>query len=183
MAEKYCIFLRGVNTGGKKMIMSDLKKAFTDLGFYDAQTILATGNVVLSADAHQAASLKALSEKTLGTFFMNAGTVFVRSEKALQAVLNASTSIAVPEHCHIYWLFCDDSETVSELIGLFSTLPHEPGEAFVPAEDGAFWVVPIGKTLDSAFGSKALGHKKYKDKLTSRNMNTIIKILSAMDKG
>jgi uncharacterized protein (DUF1697 family) len=42
-------FLRGVNLGKRKMKMADLTQSFARLGFTDAKTLLASGNVVFSA--------------------------------------------------------------------------------------------------------------------------------------
>ncbi len=180
MIEKYCVFLRGVNANGVKMKMEHLKKAFVDMAYPDAKTILATGNVIISTQSEDDAVLKQGIEKTLSNTFSYDAHVFIRSAEQLSAVMSAAGLLRKPPNCHLYYLICDDKNSISELCGVFSSLAHQQNEALIPIEDGAFWIVPIGATLESAFGTKALGDKKYKNKLTSRSMNTIEKIAKSM---
>jgi uncharacterized protein (DUF1697 family) len=42
----YLAFLRGVNVGGKSILMADLRAFFAEIGFEGAQTLLQSGNVV-----------------------------------------------------------------------------------------------------------------------------------------
>jgi uncharacterized protein (DUF1697 family) len=179
MAEKYCVFLRGINVGGVRMKMDELKKAFAAMSFRDAKTVLATGNVIVSA-AGGPEALKQSIEASLGSFFSYPACVFLRSAAQLRSVAVAAKSFAVPAGCHLYYLVCDSRDAIAELAVVFQSLPHMEGEAFRPLDTGAFWSVPAGGTLDSAFGSKILGDKKFKDLLTSRNMNTVEKIVLAM---
>ncbi len=180
MAEEYGVFLRGVNVNGIKMKMDDLKKAFTAMGYPGAKTILATGNVIIRDDAATAAALKLPIEASLGSYFNYDANVFIRSAAELNAVISQLGTVTVPPLCHIYYLICDSRNTILELSDVFAALPNKEGEAYIPLETGAFWIVPVGETLNSAFGSKVLGDKKYKNLLTSRNMNTIEKINNAM---
>ncbi|HYQ86023.1 MAG TPA: DUF1697 domain-containing protein, partial [Bacteroidota bacterium] len=47
---QYAAFLRGINVGGHKPVrMSDLEKAFGQLGFRNVKTVLASGNVLFEA--------------------------------------------------------------------------------------------------------------------------------------
>ncbi len=46
---KSICLLRAVNVGGRKVVMSDLKAMAEELGFKDAKTLLASGNLVLDA--------------------------------------------------------------------------------------------------------------------------------------
>lgn len=183
MSEKYCIFLRGVNVNGVKMKMVDLKCAFAEMSFANAKTILATGNVIIASSENDMATMKALIEKGLGGYFKYDANIFIRSKDGLEAVISASKGIGAPPDCHLYYLICDDPIVTAELYNLFNSLPHQNNEMFYIMDSGAFWVVPVGETLESPFGSKALGDKKYKAKLTSRNINTIEKILQAMQAG
>lgn len=180
MAERLCVFLRGVNVNGVKMKMDDLKKSFDSMSFSGARTILATGNVIITAKTDDLTVLKNDIERNLSAHFSYDAHVFLRTEAALQSVLASASAINIPQGCHLYYLICDDKDVIGALGRLFEDLPHQANEAYIPIEHGAFWMVPIGATLDSAFGNKALGAKKYKTALTSRNINTIEKITRAM---
>ncbi|SHI21544.1 Uncharacterized conserved protein, DUF1697 family [Sporobacter termitidis DSM 10068] len=180
MPEKYCVFLRGVNVGGVRIKMDALKKAFAAMSFPEAETILATGNVIMTDDGGDRAALRPAIEAGLGGYFKYDAHVFLRGAAELADVLSAAKDAGAPAGCHLYYLLCDAPGAVRELAGVFEGLPHRESETFVPINTGAFWVVPAGETLASAFGQKALGDRKYKSLLTSRNINTIDKIYAAM---
>lgn len=47
---KRIAILRGINVGGnRKILMADLKKLFSDLGFIDIQTYIQSGNVIFNS--------------------------------------------------------------------------------------------------------------------------------------
>lgn len=49
---KYICILRGINVGGKnKVLMSDLKQIFTNLGYFNVQTYIQSGNVIFETVA------------------------------------------------------------------------------------------------------------------------------------
>lgn len=157
--------------------MDDLKKVFVDMSFADAQTVLQTGNIVFSTNRNDLTVLKAEIEERLSAAFKYPAAVFIRTSKQLATAVSEAGKLNTPPDCHLYYLICDDKDMISELGSIFESLPHKQNEAFVPREDGAFWIVPVGETLESAFGKKALGDKKFKNALTSRNINTIQKII------
>lgn len=182
MAEEYCVFLRGINVNGIKIKMEELKEVFGVMGFLGVKTILATGNVRVSLPekSKTGQELKTFIESELSEHFHYEAHVIIRSKKEIQDIFAVAKNITVPEGCHNYLLLCDEPELYLELKDIFDLQPHAPQEQLILAECGAFWIVPKGFTLDSAFGSKVLGNKKYKRVLTSRNINTIEKIYKFM---
>jgi len=82
--------LRGVNVGGRKVLKDDLLGLAKDLGFDEAKTLLASGNLVLwgkaEADAHLETRLEDGLEKRLSlrTEF------FVRTPAELKAIIDAN---------------------------------------------------------------------------------------------
>ena len=82
--------LRAVNVGGRKVLKDDLLGLAQDLGFDDAKTLLASGNLVLwgkdGADADIEKRLEDGLEKRMGlrTEF------FVRSPAELKAIIDAN---------------------------------------------------------------------------------------------
>lgn len=178
MAEKYCAFLRGINVNGISIKMDVLKEAFCKMNFTDVKTVLATGNVIFSVPEgnYGRQELKESIEKGLGEYFGYDAHIILQSSAEIEEIYSAAQAIAVPEGCHQYFLFCDDPAVLPELGQLFDSTRHMPQEQFIPARHGAFWIVPKGSTLESDFGSKVLGKQKYKNKLTSRNINTVEKI-------
>lgn len=82
--------LRGVNVGGRKVLKDDLLGLAKDLGFDDAKTLLASGNLVLwgkgEADVHLEKRLEDGLERRMGlrTEF------FVRTSAELKAIIDAN---------------------------------------------------------------------------------------------
>jgi len=179
MSEIYGVFLRGINVGGIQIKMDALKSAFTELGFSRVQTVLATGNVIAAAppEIHDRARLKRLIEEALSERFGYEAYVILRDAAEITSLVAAAHAIAVPADTHQYILLCDDPALPAELEALFSSTPHLPAEQFLQSGHDAIWLVPKGSTLASDFGSKVLGSKKFKSRLTSRNVNTVEKVL------
>ena len=48
--KKYTAFLRGINVGNIRIKMTDLTRAFEDLGFKNVKTYLQTGNIVFDTE-------------------------------------------------------------------------------------------------------------------------------------
>ena len=99
MDEKYCAFLRGINVNGISIKMDALKEAFVRMGFPDAKTILATGNVIftLSERKHSTQEAKAYIEKELSEHFLYNVHVIMRSSREIQNIFFAAQTIHVPE--------------------------------------------------------------------------------------
>ncbi|MBC7960923.1 MAG: DUF1697 domain-containing protein [Vallitaleaceae bacterium] len=178
MDNQYCVFLRGINVNGIKITMQDLKKMFEGMGFTNVQTVLATGNVLLTVPESSGSrdAIKSAIENELSTQFHYEAHVIIRELSEILAVCSLARTYTISEDYHHYLLLCEGTELPLELSELFITLKHAPGEQFIVANKDALWIVPKGDTLNSEFGSKVLGSKKYKSKLTSRNMNTIEKM-------
>jgi uncharacterized protein (DUF1697 family) len=178
MAKAYCVFLRGINIGTIRIKMEDLRQAFVQMGFLNVQTKLSTGNVIVTTpdDTQSREELKAWIERVLSKRFGYEAYVMLRDAADIAQLCASARTMKVPEDCHLYALLCDDKNVIMELTRLYGAMPHADQEQWLPHTQGAFWVVPKGLTVNSEFGSRALGDPKYKSKLTSRNMNTVEKL-------
>ena len=174
----YCAFLRGINVNGVKMNMQDLGRAFKEMGFLDAVTVLGTGNVVFSAKSDVRA-LKLLIEHALSYQFSYDAHVFLRNMDQVAEILNHDLVEEVPEDYHLYHLLLDDLNVIVTLKSVFESVQRAELERMVALNNGLLWLVPKGQTLSSDFGKQALG-KKYVATLTSRNINTVAKVFMAM---
>ena len=175
--ERYCIFLRGINVNGIKIKMRDLNDFFIKLGFIEVKTILATGNIIISiGEAMEIIDLKEYIETELSKAFSYDAHVIIRSMSELKKICMEARKIELPEAYHLYVLLFDSEEDFLEVVTLFDTI-HSFSEQLIPLNKDMLWIVAKGETLKSKFGSKILGNKKYKDNMTSRNLNTIEKML------
>lgn len=81
--------LRGVNLGGRKVVMSELRALCEGTGFTDVSTLLASGNIALNARL-RAAKLEAQLEKLILDGLGLKTDVFVRDAKQLDAIIAAN---------------------------------------------------------------------------------------------
>ena len=164
--------LRGVNVGGVNMRMADLAEVVRGIGYDDVVTVLASGNVVFTTDVDAPAATEAL-ETALRERFGYEAWVHVMSQDAVRAIVEAYPFERSGER-HAYVVFARDAATRAELLGV----AVDDGTEEVSAGDGVlYWTVPKGLTLDSAFG-KAQGSGRHKPHLTTRNLNTLEKLLA-----
>ena len=176
---KHVAFLRGINVGGHKPIkMDELKKAFGTCGFANVKTILASGNVLFETSKSSESSLTRKIESTLESTFGHQVGVLVRTVEALQELADKGpfSGIKVTPQTRLYVTF----------------IPENPGSDLdIPYEspDGNFKIISatsdeVISVLTLSPGSRTVDlmsilEKKFGKKVTTRNWNTIQKILKA----
>ncbi len=79
-------FLRGINLGKRQIKMAELRACLEEAGFADVKTVVASGNVRLSAEGN-AEAIKARLEKAIETKFGFKVGVVPRSEAEMVAML------------------------------------------------------------------------------------------------
>lgn len=90
MSNAYVALLRAVNVGGTgKLPMSDLKQMCEKLGFKNAKTYIASGNVVFQSDKAEAEVKKSL-EKVLHDYASKPVGVMVRTRVEMQSILESN---------------------------------------------------------------------------------------------
>ncbi len=80
------VFLRGINLGKRQMKMAELKTCLEAAGFTDVKTVLASGNVRLSAEGTET-GIKTRIEKAIADQFSFDVGVVLRSGQELAAML------------------------------------------------------------------------------------------------
>jgi uncharacterized protein (DUF1697 family) len=167
---RYAIFLRGVNVGGIKVPSTDLRRVLGDLGLTDVRTYVASGNVTCETDL-TAAALQKDVEAALSKAFSYDAHVQVFSHDQLASIVERYPFANDEDH-HRYVVFCDAAETAGEL-----GKAHVGDMEKVSAKGRiVYWRCPKGSTLDTPF-SKLTSAKKYRAATTTRNLNTVEKML------
>lgn len=168
---RYAAFLRGVNVGGVNLKMAEVAKVFTDAGFDNVKTVLATGNVLLDS-LSGANTVRSTAEAALRQAFGYDAWVLVYDLDTLHDVsADYPFERDVPEH-HSYVTFVSDDAMLDELAGLAA----DAGETAARGDGVLYWQVARSSTLDSAIG-KTMGKKRYKSSTTTRNLRTLDKVL------
>ncbi|MGJ6122772.1 DUF1697 domain-containing protein [Mycolicibacterium sp. Y3] len=168
---RYAAFLRGVNVGGVNLKMADVAKVFTDAGFGDVKTVLASGNVLLDSTSG-ATSVRRTAEAALREAFGYDAWVLVYGLDELREIVQRYPfERDVPEH-HSYVTFVSDDDLLQEL----AALATEAGDTAARGDGVLYWQVARAATLDSAIG-KTMSKKRYKSSTTTRNLRTLDKVL------
>ena len=157
---KYCAFLRGVNVNGTAMKMAEVCDVFKNAGMKDVSSVLATGNILFKSD-ETPENLKQKLEKALSEHFQYEAFLFLKTDEEVKRILENSP-------------FEKDENL---LMQEFLKTKHQEQEEAQLNNGNFYWKIPKGNTLDSEFG-KILGKKSFKNILTSRNINTIEKIVN-----
>jgi uncharacterized protein (DUF1697 family) len=173
----FAVFLRGINVGGVRIAMRDLQRVLTGAGFRNVTTLLASGNVVLDAGTDDAGEVKEAVEAALREGFGYEAWVIVKTPGQVAAVIDGYPFVAPDDGVarHAYTVLTTGAKTVREAV---DACPEpSPEERFQGAGDVLYWEVPKGSTLDSNL-AKQLGRARYKPLATTRNLNTMHKVLA-----
>ena len=168
---RYAALLRGVNVGGVNLKMADVAVAFTDAGFTDVTTILASGNVLLTSRAGVEA-VRTKAEKALRDAFGYDAWVLAYDVDTVRAISEKFPFTREVDGVQSYVTFVSDPDVLDDLAGL------APGadEKIARGVGVVYWQVPKNSTLDSTIG-KTMGKKRYKSSTTTRNLRTVEKLL------
>lgn len=175
---KLVAFLRGVNLGKRRMKMEDLRKSFARAGFDDAQTLLASGNVLFEG-AEGAETVSKIETQLKADFGFDVETI-LRSIDDLQALVAAEPFAdhpAGPDIKHYVYFLADrldkDAVLPADVPGDFAIVGKTQSAFFVVAwrmENGRF-----GAGMDAI--AKPFGHT-----ITNRNWNTINRLIALSEK-
>jgi uncharacterized protein (DUF1697 family) len=167
---RYAIFLRGVNVGGIKVPSAELKRVLGAVGLNDVKTFVASGNVTCETDL-EAGQLQPEVEAVLSKAFSYDAHVQVFSHDQLAAIVEGYPFETDDDH-HRYVVLCDSTATAKDL-GAATVGDMEKVEA---SGRTVYWRCPKGSTLDTPF-SKLTSAAKYRAGTTTRNLNTVEKML------
>ncbi len=166
--------LRGINVGGIRIRMADLKEVFDALGFENVRTVLASGNVLFDAD-DDPATAKAGIEAALTARFGYEAYTFVLEQSFLTRVVEAYPFDATRTDRHSYVVFVSDPAVLEEFAARSGDLDPKV-ECIEQGEAVLYWQVEKGSTLDSAVGKQS-GAARYKATTTVRNLNTLRRLI------
>jgi uncharacterized protein (DUF1697 family) len=170
---QYIAFLRGINVGNIRIKMTDLKSAFETMGYQDVTTYLQTGNVVFTAN-ETIEEIKPKLEKGLSSTFHYDANVLLYEYEVLANII-AQYPFEKDDMHHAYIIFVENSSYMDLLMALGKEVGEEAGR--IALGNGVmYWKVKIGDTLGTPF-AKILAKAKFKSVVTTRNINTLEKML------
>lgn len=176
---RYVALLRGINVGGRnKVAMADLRAAFTDAGFADVSTYIASGNVLFSSTRPARGlerDIEAVLEERLGMPLV----VVVRSQRQLRAVVERAPAgfLALDGTHHRDVVFLRSPLTEAKAMGVVQ-LREGVDQAW--AGSGVVYFARLSSQLQRSSMSKIVGTPEYKA-MTVRSWSTATKLRALLD--
>lgn len=168
--------LRGVNTGGVRFAMADLRAALERSGFADVTTVLASGNVTLTCGDGEVRAVAGRVHDVVRDRFGFDVAVVVATLAAVRTAVE-DYPFARVEDRHAYVVFAADDAAFADLVEVAGALDSAE-EQVRPGRDVVYWDVPKGRTLDSPFGRR-FGRWQRSGAVTTRNIRTLEQVLAA----
>ncbi|MCS5486309.1 DUF1697 domain-containing protein [Curtobacterium flaccumfaciens pv. beticola] len=169
---RWVALLRGVNVNGITIRSAELAALFRELGYEDVRTVLASGNVVFTADGDAASVTGAVEQSLRDRFGYDAWIVLVPHGR-LAAIVDGFPFPSGPDR-HDYVVF---GSAAPALDALLEDLTVDESVERVARGDGVvYWSCPKGSSTDTAFARRAAA-ARFKRTTTTRNTNTLRKLL------
>lgn len=173
-------FLRGINLGKRQVKMDALRAAMTACGYANVAAILASGNVIFQSPGDPAGEPRRL-EACLQAAFGFPVDVILRSAGQIQALVasNPFAEVEVTPDTRLYVSFLPAEPA------WVRPLPHDftGNLRLLRVAGGDVCTVlrldPAHKTTDAM----SLLDKEFGKRITTRNWNTVEKVMKALDKG
>ena len=171
----YISLLRGINVAGKKkVIMTELKKMFQDLGFQDVVTYIQSGNVIFKTKKTAEVKLEKIIKASIEKTFVFDVPVLVLSEKELQKIADNNPYKDRELELKLLHFTLLSTPPKEEKIKLVEAMEF-PGEEFTITERVVYLCLPNG------YGRTKLNNNFFESKLkvkaTTRNLKSIYKLL------
>jgi len=174
---RYVAFLRGINVGGnKKVPMAKLAEVLKKEGFANVQTLLASGNILLETDVRSTETIRkkieAVIEKTFGFTSHTIVRKFAELEKLSKS--NPFTKIKLTKDTRFYITFLSEKPKSTLKIPWASA---NKDYTILKVTDGEICsVLDLSKGMGT-IDSMAILEKEFGKNITTRNWNTVQKLL------
>jgi uncharacterized protein (DUF1697 family) len=169
---RWVALLRGVNVNGITIRSAELAALFRELGFTDVRTVLASGNVVFSASDADTTALKGRIEQGLRDRFGYDAWIVLVPHDTLAGIVDAFP-FETDADSHRYVVFGSDAAALDELA---APLDADGPDRFARGAGVVYWACPKGSSTDTPFAKRA-GAARFKRSTTTRNTNTLAKLL------
>jgi uncharacterized protein (DUF1697 family) len=176
---KYIALLRGINVSGRnKIIMSDLRALFEELGFSEVTTFIQSGNVIFYSDDPDTKRLEQQIEIGIEKIYGFLVPVIVITKSKIEKILAENPFKPEPEgdDSKIYYVFLKDvpkKEAKESLEGL-----KFENERFFISNDFIYLKCLIG--MGNAKLNNNLFEQKLSVKATTRNHKTTKKLMELL---
>ena len=110
--------LRGINVGGRKLVMADLRRVVNALGYADVTTYIQTGNVLFTATQSDPAELVRAMEAAIAESFHITVPVVVLARDMLAKAISDNPYSAEPNPRLVHGVFLPADPDAAALAGV-----------------------------------------------------------------
>lgn len=174
---KYIALLRGINISGKnKILMSELKKEFTNLGYKEVVTYLNSGNVVFESDIKDKNVIKDNIQIMIKNIFELDIPTYVITSQKLEELIKHSPEWWGKDNKEIYdnIIFIIPPTTYNEVFDTIGS-PNEY-EKIQEYKNNVFWSFELKNYRKANWWNKTAS-TNISNKITIRTANTMKKVL------
>ena len=177
---KFIALLRGINVGGKNVILKqDLCLFFEDLGFKNVRTYIQSGNVLFRSEKKSSDTLKRTIEDGLSSrFSYEAKAIILSCSQYKQAVQSAPKSWGQNDQQKHNALFALSNITPEEVLVELPP-PKKSIETVTVGSKVIFWSASKENLTKTTL--MKLPMAPIYQNLTVRNHNTVLKLLELLD--
>ncbi len=171
-------FLRGINVGGNTPVkMADLERTFKKMGFENVRTILNSGNVIFESERTDKKALLQDIETELKKAFKKDMPVILRSLDDLKQLQSKQPfrGIEVTQSTRLYVTFLSE-KAVPRTIRIPYTSSQREFSILGATDSEVFTVLDLSKGKGTTDVMNIL-EKEFGSNVTTRNWNTILKML------
>jgi uncharacterized protein (DUF1697 family) len=170
----YIILLKGINVGGhKKVPMAELRELLTKSGFENVKTYIQSGNVILQSSEKNIPKIEEIIKNAILNYFRFEVCVLVITRPNLKRIFD-DCPFSEEKKKASYFMMLHDTPS-NELIKVASEKVYE-GEDYEIINDCIYFF------FENGIGSSKFNANYFESKLktfaTSRNYNTMVKLLS-----
>lgn len=174
---RYAVLIRGINVGrAKRISMADLRGLLEELGYRDVRTLLQSGNAVLTAPPRRHGQLAAAISTAIADRIGVSARVLVRTRDEVAAAIEGNP-FPVLDGSKFMVMFLTERPDPVPLAAI------DPAE-FAPEQfavgDRVLYVWCANGVLDSPI-LQQLSEKRLNVVATTRNWNTVTKLLTMLD--
>jgi uncharacterized protein (DUF1697 family) len=172
---RHAAFLRGINLGGRRLPMDELRRAFEELGLENVATFIASGNVIFDHAAGARAALESRIEAHLAASIGFDADTFVRPLARLEHIAGldvVASARADGFNIHVIFLRREPAPAVEDALRAL----EGPDDRFLVEQREVLWL-RRGRLTDSPVKDRVL-QTALSATSTMRNMNTIERIVA-----
>lgn len=167
-------FLRGINTGGHRVAMAELRRQFEVIGLENVETYIASGNVIFDTPKGATGSLEKKIEQHLAKALGFPAPACVRTLAEIKAIVACNAFLKVTENDSL-WIYLLREKPDKAMLGALEGMTSEV-EAFHVEGREVYWLCH-GKISEVSRVWAKLEKLMKGVHATARNIRTLEKIV------